>query len=136
MKNLKVIKPFSVLEVGDTLTLSADGKSFETEYNETFEWPGIDCLDMSSTFAGKFSISIDYAKTLIEQGFLADYDSAKKDGFVNIFDAIDELLEKYTADLDEVKHLDADVPACLKVEKETVLTNLITVLNHLKNLKK
>lgn len=56
--------------------------------------------------------------------------------FVNVFDEINTLMDTYQ---DELNKLDADManmPACLKVEKETVLNNLITVLEHLNSLRK
>ena len=73
-------------------------------------------------------------KEMAEEG-IVDMDEPKKP-FVNVFDEIDKMLNTYTSDL---KSIDSDMdnaPECLKVEKATVLKNLIKTLNYLKNLRK
>lgn len=58
----------------------------------------------------------------------------KAEPFINVFDEIDSLIEKYTYDLNNIDG--QDMPECMKVEQRTVMLNLIKVLNYLKGLKK
>ena len=128
-KTLRVINSFFVMEEGDTFVLDADGKFYSSERNEEFHKAG-DKNELNSTFSSTFNISVDYAKHLIEE------EPTTKPGFVNVFDEIDNLINKYQNDL---ANIDADMagePQCVKVEKTTVLTNIIAVLNHLKTLRK
>lgn len=134
-KTLRVIDSFFVMEVGDTFTLSEDGKFYVAERNEEFHKAG-EKNELNSTFTSTFSISLDYAKHLIDEGYLEEVEQTSKPGFVNVFDEIDNLINKYQNDL---ANIDADMagePQCVKVEKTTVLTNIIAVLNHLKTLRK
>ena len=136
-KTLIVVKPFYMLEIGDTLELSADGKTYESSYNEEMGNSIDDGNDVFGSYSSTFKISTAYAEELIQQGYLKNDDvESSKGTFVNVFTEIDSLLDKYT---DELKNIDEDyanMPQCMKVEKTTVLDNMITVLNHLKNLKK
>ena len=135
-KTLKVITPFFTLGIGDVLELSADGNFYEFKQEEKFGQNSADgASDYESVFTSSLSISTDHAKELIAEGYLTE-ETIVQDKFVNVFDEIDNLLKEYKKDLDEVNQDKADVPACLKVEKTTVLSNLIKVLTHLKNLKK
>lgn len=129
-KNLKVIKPFFVLEEGDTLELNDNGM-YTTEY--TTESSGLTTANghIDSMYQSKYSISTEYADLLKKAGFLQEV--SEKGDFVNVFDEIDTLIKRYEEDL---KNVDENAPICLQVEKETVLKNLIHVLNHLNSLKK
>lgn len=130
-KTLEVIKPFDILDEGDVFELTADGKYYVCEYNEennAFE--GIS--DFSSTYSISYKISVEYAKLLISAGILKATEEENA-AFVNVFDEIDRLLNEYTKDLNNI---DGKMPTVLKVEKTTVLENLIKVLSHLKSLKK
>ena len=130
-KTLEVIKPFDILDEGDVFELTADGKYYVCEYNEennAFE--GIS--DFSSTYSTSYKISVEYAKLLISAGILKATEEENA-AFVNVFDEIDRLLNEYTKDLNNI---DGKMPTVLKVEKTTVLENLIKVLSHLKSLKK
>lgn len=133
-KILRVINSFFVMEVGDTFTLSEDGKFYVAERNEEFHKAG-EKNELNSTFNSTFNISIDYAKDLIENGYLEEVEPVSK-GFVNVFDEIDSLIYRYQKDLDNIDADMAGEPQCVKVEKTTVLTNIISVLNHLKTLRK
>ena len=136
-KILKVIKKVYLLEVGDTLELSEDGIEYTNVHNEELNESDEKGSDISARFTSTYSISTDYAKLLIEEGYLAPYDEPEtQKGFVNVFDEIDTMLETYNEELDNLDEDFADEPACLKVEKETVLRNMIKVLNHLNSLKK
>ena len=135
-KILRVIDPFFVLELGDTLTLSEDGKFYTFERSEEFHKAG-DSNELNSTYNSNFTISIDYAKELIKDGYLEEVDvKMTKSPFVNVFDEIDNLINKYQSDLSRIDMDMADQPQCLKVEKTTVLSNILSVLNHLKTLRK
>ena len=136
-KILRVIEPFFVLNVDDTLTLAEGGKFYVAEHNEEFRSNSEDS-DLMSSYNSSFTISVKWAKQLIEDGFLEEVVEKKTEDkkFVNVFDEIDNLLNKYT---DELNNIDEDMvndPECLKVEKTTVLKNIIKVLNHLKTLRK
>lgn len=138
-KILKVIKPFYSLELDDTFELSADGKEYTNVHNAELNETTEENNDVTARFTSTYSISTDYAKMLIEEGYLApinfDVTEDKKD-FVNVFDEIKDMLEVYNEELDNLDDDYAEEPACLKVEKETVLRNMIKVLEHLNSLKK
>lgn len=139
-KILRVVEPFFVMEVDDTFELSADGKRYISEYNE--EYNKYDDNRVSdSSYHSSFSISVDYAKELIEAGVLEEVvDKAEKikrdSNFVNVFDEIDNLLTKYNAQLETLDEDMVNSPQCLKVERKTVLSNMVKLLSYLKNLKK
>lgn len=131
-KTLNVIKPFMHLVPGDTFELNEDG-SYTAKQHDEFTRTD-DSGDFKSSLTSEFTVSADYMKEMAEEG-IVDMDEPKKP-FVNVFDEIDKMLNTYTKDL---KNIDSDMdnaPECLKVEKTTVLKNLIKTLNHLKNLRK
>ena len=138
---LCVIEPFFVMEVGDLLELSEDKTSYVYTRNEEFHKHGDDKGDINSTYSSTFTISKEYAASLIKEGFLEeiyaeDDKTVRESSFVNVFDEINKLLDQYK---DELKNIDeefANMPECVKVEKTTVLNNLIKVLSYLKGLKK
>lgn len=133
-KTLRVIDSFFVMELGDTFTLSEDGQYYTAEHNEEFH-KNDENNTLNSAFSSTFRISQDYAKQLIEDGYLEEVDPEPKK-FVNVFDEIDNLIERYKHELSNINTELAGEPQCVKVEKETVLTNILSVLNHLKNLRK
>ena len=131
-KTLNVIKPFMHLVPGDTFELNEDG-SYTAKQHDEFTRTD-DSGDFKSSLTSEFTVSADYMKEMAEEG-IVDMNEPKKP-FVNVFDEIDKMLNTYTSDL---KNIDSDMnnaPECLKVEKTTVLKNLIKTLNHLKNLRK
>ena len=126
-----------MLEVGDTLELSADGQTYESTYNEEMGNSIDDGNEVFGSYSSTFKISTSYAEDLIKQGYLKNDDiETSKSTFVNVFTEIDNLLNKYQDELRNIDEDYANMPQCMKVEKVTVLDNMITVLNHLKNLKK
>lgn len=133
-KTLRVIDSFFVMEIGDTFILSDDGKYYISRHNEEFRKDG-DNGSVDSTYASEYRISPEYAKDLIENGYLEEVGSTDKK-FVNVFDEIDSLINQYQHELNNIDTDLGDVPQCVKVEKTTVLTNLLSVLNHLKTLRK
>lgn len=133
-KTLRVIDSFFVVEVGDTFQLSEDGNSYIFERSEEFRKAG-ENIDQNATYNASFSISTEYAKQLIQEGYLEEVEE-KKQQFVNVFDEINNLICKYQQELMTIDEDMKNEPACMKVEKTTVLTNILGVLNHLKTLRK
>jgi hypothetical protein len=134
-KTLRVIDPFFIVDVNDTFTLSEDGKFYVFQKNEEFRKAG-ESDDIHSTYNSTFNISIDYAKQLIADGYLEEVGENKSKSFVNVFDEIDNLIVRYNKDLANINLDMAGQPECVKVEKTTVLTNILSVLNHLRTLRK
>jgi len=136
-KILRVIDPFFTVEIGDTFVLSEDGKSYIAERSEEFHTAKDDNSDLVSSFKSSFSISTKWAKQLIEDGYLEEATELENTkSFVNVFDEIDTLLNKYQAELGKLPDTMAGKPECLKVERATVLSNMIKLLTHLKSLRK
>ena len=137
-KTLRVIDPFFVMDLGDTFEYNEDTKMYVSTHKDEFykiDDEG-DVNEIKSSYNSEFQISVDYAKGLIEDGYLEEVEETKKDKFVNIFEEIEKLLNKYKKELSTINNNTVEIPACLRVERETVLTNLITLLEHLKGLKK
>lgn len=136
-KTLKVIKPFFVMEVGDIFERTDDNSYVScvnnefTLANDMFDGNN----DFRSTYNSRFEISEDYAKALIQLGHLEEIKD-KDSSFVNVFDEIEKLAKTYDDELDTLDKDYENAPACLKVEKETVLRNILKVLEHLHSLKK
>lgn len=137
-KTLIVKKPFFTLDSGDTMELNEDGTMYVSTYSEDMTTSADDGNDVYGSYSSALKISAAYADELIEQGYLVPEQLEKKSSsqFVNVFSEIDNLLDKYTNEFGNLEKDYADAPQCLKVEKATVLDNMITVLKHLKNLKK
>lgn len=137
-KILKVIKPFFVMEVGDTFEYNDKTKEYKSVYNEEDNSSNEENSTVVSSYNSVYTISEDYAKMLVENGYLEEVmqNTNNDKQFVNIFDEIEHLLIQYNTDLNILLNSDDDTPQCLKVEKETVLRNMIKLLKHLKSLKK
>jgi hypothetical protein len=126
------------MELGDTFEYSEDSKMYVSIHNEDFYNTDNSSVEsIKSSYNSQFQISPEYAKTLIKEGYLEEVSEAEqKTCFVNIFDEIDTLLAKYKAGLKTIEKDMAELPACVRVERQTVLSNMITLLEHLKSLKK
>lgn len=134
-KILKVIKPFFVMENGDTFEYNADTDQYESVYNEEHNSSNEDNSTVVSSYNSVYRISKEYAKMLLDNGYVEEVDEKKR--FVNIFDEIDNKLNEYNNELYTLKtKSDENTPQCLLVEKETVLRNMIKLLEYLKGLKK
>ena len=134
-KILKVIKPFFVMENGDTFEYNADTDQYESVYNEEHNSSNEDNSTVVSSYNSVYRISKEYAKMLLDNGYVEEVDDKKR--FVNIFDEIDNKLSEYNEELYTLSNGDNDdTPQCLLVEKETVLRNMIKLLEYLKRLKK
>lgn len=132
-KTLKVVKPFMHLVPGDTFEANNDG-TYTAEQNEEFNRTDDTFGDFKSSISSKFTVSEDYIKELAKNGIVESKKSDKQ--FVNVFDEIDNMLDTYKHDLSTVNTEMEHAPECVKLEKVTVLKNLIKALDHLKNLKK
>ena len=139
-KILKVTKPFFVMEIGDTFEYDANIKQYKSVYNIEHNGSDEKNTTVVSTYNSVYTISEDYAKMLIDNGYLEesyiDTESEKPTQFVNIFNEIDKLISEYSKDLNDVDNEYKDMPECLKVEKVTVIKNLLKLLTYLKSLKK
>lgn len=136
-KTLRVITPFFVMEIGDLFEYSEDAKMYMSKHHKEFyKMDNGDIDEIKSSYSSEFQISEDYAKSLIEEGYLEEAEDNEKKPFVNIFDEIDNLLQQYESGLTTLEKDTLGLPACVKVERESVLTNLVTLLKHLKGLKK
>ena len=134
-KILKVIKPFFVMENGDTFEYNADTDQYESIYNEEHNSSNEDNSTVVSFYNSVYRISKEYAKMLLDNGYVEEVDDKKR--FVNIFDEINNKLSEYNNELYALKSkADENTPQCLLVEKETVLRNMIKLLEYLKGLKK
>lgn len=134
-KILKVIKPFFVMENGDTFEYNANTEQYESVYNEEHNSSNEDNSTVVSSYNSVYRISKEYAKMLLDNGYVEEVDEKKR--FVNIFDEIDNKLNEYNNELYTLKtKADENIPQCLLVEKETVLRNMIKLLEYLKGLKK
>lgn len=134
-KILKVVKPFFVMEEGDTFEYNEETAQYESVYNEEHNSSNEDNSTVVSSYNSVYRISKEYAKMLLDNGYVEEVDEKKR--FVNIFDEIDNKLNEYNNELYTLKtKADENTPQCLLVEKETVLRNMIKLLEYLKGLKK
>lgn len=134
-KILKVVKPFFVMEEGDTFEYNEETAQYESVYNEEHNSSNEDNSTVVSSYNSVYRISKEYAKMLLDNGYVEEVDEKKR--FVNIFDEIDNKLSEYNNELYTLKTKDNEnTPQCLLVEKETVLRNMIKLLEYLKGLKK
>ena len=134
-KILKVVKPFFVMEEGDTFEYNEETNQYESVYNEEHNSSNEDNSTVVSSYNSVYRISKEYAKMLLDNGYVEEVDEKKR--FVNIFDEIDNKLSEYNNELYTLKtKADDNTPQCLLVEKETVLRNMIKLLEYLKGLKK
>lgn len=135
-KTLTVIDPFFVMEVDDTFEWNEDDNMYVANHAEEFHKSDDSDSEIRSTYQSNFAISVDYAKELITDGYLEETSNEPKKAFTNVFDEINRLIDKYEDEKDNLQEDMANMPECLKVERATVLNNVLSVLDHLKELKK
>lgn len=135
-KVLRVIEPFFDVDVDDTFVLSDDAKFYVFEKNEEFHTNSSETEDLTSSLKSTFKISIKWAKQLVEDGYLEEVNEKANAKFVNVFDEIEKLLNAYQEELKLIPETMKESPECLRVERTTVLMNMIKVLSHLKTLRK
>lgn len=137
-KNLKVVKNFDQMKVGDIYNLSDDNKTYVCEINNDNSY--VDARSgatMQSKNSYKHEISTAYAEKLMDLGYLAPVTKKTDDTeYKNVFDEMKRLQENYIEDLKSLDEKYKDQPACVKVEAETVLVNMIKLIDHLLSLKK
>lgn len=135
-KVLKVIDPFFVMEINDTFVYSDKENVYVSEHHEEFHKNDAS-NSLNSSYKSTFCISPDYAAELIKDGYLEEVNETKEERkFVNVFDEIQKLIDKYNTELENLPEDTKNLPECVRVEKTTVLKNLLKVLNYLKNLRK
>lgn len=135
-KVLRVIEPFFDMDVDDTFVLSDDAKFYVFEKNEEFHTNSSETEDLTSSLKSTFKISIKWAKQLVEDGYLEEVNEKTNSKFVNVFDEIEKLLNTYQEELKLIPETMKESPECLRVERTTVLMNMIKVLSYLKTLRK
>lgn len=136
-KTLRVIDPFFIAELGDMFELNESGDYSLEKKEEFYKIADDKTSNVQSSCSSVFTISAEYAEKLIKDGYLEEDKQEQAKPFVNIFTEIDALIQKYSYELHDLHDKEWDnLPRCVQVEKETVLNNLITVLKHLKDLKK
>ena len=135
-KVLRVIEPFFDMDVDDTFVLSDDAKFYVFEKNEEFHTNSSETEDLTSSLKSTFKISIKWAKQLVEDGYLEEVNEKANAKFVNVFDEIEKLLNAYQEELKLIPETMKESPECLRVERTTVLMNMIKVLSYLKTLRK
>ena len=134
MNKLKLVKPLYYMEPGSVFKFK-DGEyvcEIKNNVNDVITNDGKNTVE----FSQRMSISEESAKNLIEKGFLKEVVSEDDSNFINVFDQIDKMLTMYKTELNNLDNDYEGSPACMKVEKETVLKNLIKALTYLKNLKR
>lgn len=135
-KTLRVIDSFFVMEIGDTFEWDDEQNMYVAEREEEFHKTDDSNSELRSSYSSNFAISADYAKDLIADGYLEEATTDGKKTFTNVFDEIDRLTNKYEDEKANLNEDMANMPECLKVERATVLNNILSVLDHLKGLKK
>ena len=108
-KILKVIKPFFVMEIGDTFEFDSNTNQYKSVYSEEHNESNDENSTMMSSYNSEYTISEDYAKMLVDNGYLTEVGS-KENTFINIFDEIQNLLIKYNNDLTDVLNSTDDTP--------------------------
>lgn len=129
---LIVVKPFFVMEEGDIMERTENG-TYVSSYDSAYSASDTD-EDVASRYSSVFEISESYARALLNDGVLKEDKDEKN--FVNIFTELDSLEKQYVNDLNNLEADTNGLPACLKVERETTVRNLLKLVSHLKSLKK
>lgn len=130
---LIVVKPFFVMEQGDIMEKTERG-TYASEYESTYTAADTSD-DVASHYFSQYEISETYAQALVNDGVLKEYSENKKE-YQNVFDELDKLEKQYENDLKNLYEDTKDLPACLRVERETTVSNLLKLVSHLKSLKK
>lgn len=133
MNKLIAKKSFGSITIGDTFEWDDKRNCYVNVFTDEY---GESDAKHTESFKIVSEILLDKndVESLIKYGILEEV--VEKNDFVNVFDEIDNLLNKYSEELSQIDTTMVDAPECLKVEKRTVLANLSKVLNYLKSLKK
>lgn len=131
-KYLKITEDFGVFSEGDIFERNENG---DYVYEDSFENGDLDDNKISMKQHTKIVLSKNLAKKFIQHSVLEEVKN-NNTSFVNVFDEINKLREIYVKDLANIDDDMKNAPMCLQVEKNTVLSNMIKVLDHLYSLKK
>ena len=130
MKQYKVIKEFGCAQKGDILNENEEG---------IFELV-VECNCDDCHCSRSICISSDIADTLALAGYLEEFEEVKECKaelkLKEISEHIDEMLKQYAEDHDALieQYNEGELPACIKVEADTVYHNMTKVLKHIQEL--
>ena len=126
----KVIKEFGCAQKGDVLKENEEG---------LFEL-AVECNCDDCHCSRSICISSDIADTLALAGYLEEFEEVKECEaelkLKEISEHIDEMLKQYAEDHDALiaQYNEGELPACIKVEADTVYHNMTKVLKHIQEL--
>ena len=132
-KVLKVKKSFLGVEVDDTFEYNKDENTYNCDKSNVYSYCGNNDCTIKSNYL--VSISTNEANSFVEKGYLEPIKNDKNTEHVNVFDKIGTMIDAYVADLNNIDEDMKDSPECMKVEKRTVLENLVKTLWSLKQYK-
>ena len=132
MKQYKVIKEFGCAKKGDIFYETSEG---HFEMDNTSE-----CVDMYSN--RNMCISPNIINTLLDAKFVEEFNSETKeeefakDKLTSISNSIYEAKEQYKKDHDSLvdEYNEGNLPACVKVEADTVYFNMNKILTKIEEL--
>lgn len=132
MKQYKVVKEFGCAKKGDIFNESTEGYF---EMDSTSE-----CVDMYSS--RNMCISPDIISTLLGAQFIEEFKSETKeetfaqDKLTSISNFINEMKKQYEQDHQNLinEYNEGNLPACVKVEADTVYFNMNKVLTKIEDL--
>lgn len=132
MKQYKVVKEFGCAKKGDIFNESAEGYF---EMDSTSE-----CVDMYSS--RNMCVSSDIINTLLDAQFIEEFKSETKeetfaqDKLTSISNFINEMKKQYEQDHQNLinEYNEGNLPACVKVEADTVYFNMNKVLTKIEDL--
>lgn len=128
----KVIKPFGVAVKGDIFDNNEDPNTFEMLHTENANSVYSECY---------MSINTVDVEGYVAEGYLIKVDEEEPcqcdcQKLARVTTKVNELIEQYTDDYNRLKdeYEEGNVQQCVKVEAETVYTNMIKVLNCIKKI--
>lgn len=132
MKQYKVIKEFGCAKKGDIFNETSEGYF---EMDSTSE-----CVDVYSN--RNMCVSSDIINTLLDAQFIEEFKSETKeetfaqDKLTSISNFINEMKKQYEQDHQNLinKYNEGNLPACVKVEADTVYFNMNKVLTKIEDL--
>lgn len=132
MKQYKVVKEFGCAKKGDIFNESTEGYF---EMDSTSE-----CVDMYSN--RNMCVSSDIISTLLDAQFIEEFKSETEeetfaqDKLTSISNFINEMKKQYEQDHQNLinEYNEGNLPACVKVEADTVYFNMNKVLTKIENL--
>lgn len=121
------------MERGDVLEYEEKNNTYTNVKISKGTW-GDEEAERHFECSSSVAFDIDTIKEFEEEGLICK--DEPKTQRANVFDEIDSLMTSYTEDLNNVDEDMCHMPECLKVERITVLENMLKLLNHLKSLKR